>query len=100
MKERERQAVDHMKSDSDLMQRRDADVNNRRLELMTTMKDLTLEVKADMAQQPTTNNFLPVLPTVSSLTDMPSTSAFPSQRQVFRRAVPQPTSGQLAAYKN
>ena len=43
MVERDRQADERMKMMSDLMQRRETDANARMIDLMTTMKDLTLE---------------------------------------------------------
>ena len=54
MKERDRQADERMKMMSDLMQRREADANTRTIDLMTTMKDLTLGVRAMAAQTATT----------------------------------------------
>ena len=50
MKERDRQAHERMKMMSDLIQRRETDANTRMIDLMTTMKDLTLGVKAMAAQ--------------------------------------------------
>ena len=50
MKERDRQADERMKMMSDLMQRRETDANTRMIDLMTTMKDLKLGVRAMAAQ--------------------------------------------------
>ena len=50
MKERDRQADERKKMMSDLMQRRETDANTRMIDLMTTMKDLKLGVRAMAAQ--------------------------------------------------
>ena len=46
IKERDRQADEGMRLISDLMQRTETDANTRMIDLMTTMKDLTLGVRA------------------------------------------------------
>ena len=46
MKERDLHATTQLKLMSDMRQRRDAEANNRMIELMTTMQDLTLGVKS------------------------------------------------------
>ena len=50
MKERDRQAHERMKMMSDLMQHRETDANTRMIDLMTTMKDLTLGANATKQQ--------------------------------------------------
>ena len=63
MKERDRQADERMKMMSDLMQRRETDANARLIDLMTTMKDLTLGVRAMAAQTAATRaKVTPVAP--------------------------------------
>ena len=53
-RDEDRQADERMKMMSDLMQRRENDANARMIDLMTTMKDLTLGVRAMAAQTATT----------------------------------------------
>ena len=78
LRERDRQADERMKLMSDMMQRRDTDANIRMVDLMTTMKDLTLGVKAIVTQTAVTHTQVaPVAPLPLSQANMPSTSAAP-----------------------
>ena len=90
MEERDRQADERMRMMSDLMQRRENDANTRMIDLMTTMKDLTLGVRAMAAQtaaaQPKTT---PAAPVTSHSSDLPSTSAGPHPTQATYRKVAQ-----------
>ena len=76
MKERDRQADERMKLMSDLMQRRETDADTCMIDLMTTMKDLTLRVRAIASQTVAAQEkAAPAPPMVSHLSDLPSTSA-------------------------
>ena len=78
MKERDRQADERMRMMSDLMQRKENDANSRMIDLMTTMKDLTLGVKAMAAQTATAQTkTTPAAPVTSPSSDLPFTSAAP-----------------------
>ena len=62
MRKLDRQADDRKKSDLDLKQRRDADVNNLMMELMAAVKDLTLGVKTVVTQPAVPPSFPPLFP--------------------------------------
>ena len=90
MKERDRQADEGMRMMSDLMQRRENDANTRMIDLMTTMKDLTLGVRAMAAQTAAAQTkTTPAAPVTSHSSDLPSTSAVPHPTQATYRKVAQ-----------
>ena len=90
MKERDRQADERMKMMSDLMQRKETDANTRMIDLMTTMKDLTLGVRAMAAQTAATQTkTTPAAPMTSRSDDQPSTSAAPNPTQATYRKIAQ-----------
>ena len=90
MKERYRQADERMKMMSDLMQRKETDANTRMIDLMTTMKDLTLGVRAMAAQTAATQTkTTPAAPMTSRSDDQPSTSAAPNPTQATYRKIAQ-----------
>ena len=87
VKERDRQADERMKLMSDLMQRREADADTRMIDLMTTMKDLTLGVRAMAAQ--TAAAQAKTTPISSHSSELPSTCAAPHPTQTTYRKVAQ-----------
>ena len=91
MKERDRQADERLKIMTDLMQRRETDADARMIDLMTTMKDLTLGVKA-MASQTAAASPAPIQPYHG---DLPSTSTAPPPMQVTYRKVALPNAEQI-----
>ena len=92
IKERDRQADERMRLTSDLMQRTETDANTRMIDLMTTMKDLTLGVRA-IASQPAAAQAkaAPVAPMTPHLNDLLSTSAASLPTQATYRKVAQPS---------
>ena len=100
MKEKDRQADQRMKLMTDLMQRRDTDADTRIIDLMTTMKDLTLEVRAIASQTAAAQVKAATAPSVlSHLNNLPSTSAAPPPPQATYRKVAQPNIEQLKSLK-
>ena len=97
MKERDREADEHMKLLSDMMQRRDTDANMRMVNLMTTMKDLTLGRKAIVSQTSVAHTQVaPVAPVPLNQVNLPYTSAAaPSPAQAIYRKIAQPTVAQV-----
>ena len=90
MKERDRQAHERMKMMSDLIQRRETDANTRMIDLMTTMKDLTLGVKAMAAQTAAAHaKTMPAAPMASHSDEQPSTSTAPNPTQGTYRKIAQ-----------
>ena len=86
MKERDRQANERMKLVSDLMQRRETDADTRMIDLMTTMKDLTLGVRAIASQTAAVQaKAAPMAPIASHMSDLPSTSTAPPPTQATYR---------------
>ena len=77
MKERDRQADEHLKRVSELMQRRDSDANNHMVELMTTMQELTLGVRAVVAQTAAAQARPSPIPLAQNSANMLSTSTVP-----------------------
>ena len=95
MKEKDRQAEERLKLMSELMQLRNFDANNRMVELMTTMQDLTLIVRAIVVVQTAATQRHPSpIPVPQNLASMPSTSAAPPSVQTTYRKVAQPNRGQ------
>ena len=100
MKERDRQADERMKMMSDLMQRRETDANARMIDLMTTMKDLTLGVRAMAVQTAGTQaKVTPVASMTSNSDEFPSTSAAPNPTQTAYRKVAQSNAKQAKPLK-
>ena len=100
MKERDRQADERMKMMSDLMQRRETDANARMIDLMTTMKDLTLGVRAMAVQTAATQaKVTPVASMTSNSDEFPSTSAAPNPTQTAYRKVAQSNAQQAKPLK-
>ena len=82
MKERDCQADERMKLMSDLMQRKETEANARMIDLMTTMKDLTLGVIALASQTAATQaKTTPAEPMIPHLNDLPSINAAPLPTQ-------------------
>ena len=95
MKERDRQADERMKMMSDLMQRRETDANTRLIDLMTTMKDLTLGVRAMAAQTAAVQaKITPAAPMTSHSDELPSTSTAPNPTQATYRKIAQSNAEQ------
>ena len=100
MKERDRQADERMKLMSDLMPRRETDADTRLIDLMTTMKDLTLGVRAIASQTAAAQaKAAKAPPLVSHLSNLPSTSAAPPPPPATYRKVAQPNIEQLKPSK-
>ena len=97
MRERDRQADERMKLMADTKQRRDIDANVRMADLMTTIQDLTLGVKAIVSQTAAAQKqAAPRAPQKYQQVAMPSTSAAP---QPTYRTVAQPTAEQIRPSK-
>ena len=75
MKERDHEADEHMKLMSDLNPRKDTDADTRMIDLMTTMKDLKLGVRAVASQtaaaQVKAASALPMIPHLTNLPALP-----------------------------
>ena len=100
MKERDRQADERMTLMSDLMQRRETDANTRMIDLMSTMKDLTLGVRAMAAQTAAAQaKTAPAVLMAPHPSDLPSTSAAPLPTQANYRKVAQPNVEQTKPLK-
>ena len=100
MKEKDSQADERMKLMSHLMQRRDTDADTRMIDLMTTMKELTLEVRAIASQTAAAQVKTATAPPVQShLNNLPTTSAAPQPPQATFRKVAQPNIKQLKSLK-
>ena len=100
MRERNRQANEHMRLMSDLMQRREIDADTRMIDLMTTMKDLTLGVRAIASQTAAAQaKAAPAAPIVPHLSDLPSISAAQPPTQATYRKVAQPNIEQIKPLK-
>ena len=81
-KERDRQADERLKLKTDLMQRRDTDADARIVYLLTTMKGVTLGVKAMASQTAAAQaKIIPPAPVLPYLSDLPSTSTAPPPTQ-------------------
>ena len=92
MKERDRQSDERMKLISDLMQRRETDANVPMVDMMTTMKDLTVGVRSMVSQAGAAQaQAAPAAPTTLNLNNVPSTSAAPPTTQPTYRKVAQPS---------
>ena len=88
MKERDRQDDERMKLMSDLMRRRQTEADTGKIDLMTTMKDLTLGVRAIASQTAAVQpGAAPVAPMVPHPSNLPSTSGpqLPTQA-TYRKA--------------
>ena len=82
------------------MQRRETDANVRMVDLMTTMKDLTLGVRAMVSQAGATQTqAAPMVPTTLNLNDVPSTTAPTPPIQVTYRKVAQRSAEQTRPAK-
>ena len=81
MAQRDKQADERLKCMSEMMHRRDLDVDKRMIDLMTTVQDLTLGVKTVAARVP--NSPAPV-PLALDPANIPSSSAPPTQRTTYR----------------
>ena len=100
MKERDRQGDERKKLMSDLMQRRETDADTRMIDLMTTMKDLTLGVRAIASQTAAVQaKVAPVAPMVPHLSELHSTSAAAPPTQATYRKVAQPHNEQVKPLK-
>ena len=97
LKERDRQADEQMRMVSDLMNRRETDANTRLIDLMTTMKDLTLGVRAMAAQ--TAAAQAKTAPAAPHPSNLPSTSAAPLPTQATYRKVALPNVEQTKPLK-
>ena len=100
MKERDRQADKRLKLMTDLMQRRETDADARMINLMTTMKDLTLGVRAMASQTVAAQaKAAPAAPIAPHSSDLPSTSAVPPPLQATYRKVALPSVEQTKPLK-
>ena len=100
MKDKDRQANERMKTMSDLMQRRETDANTRMIELMTTMKDLTLGVKSMAVQTAAAQaKITPAAPITSHSRELPSTSTAPNPTQATYRKIAQSNAEQTKPLK-
>ena len=81
MAQRDQLAEERHKNMSEMMHRRDLDVDKRMVDLMTTVQDLTLGVKTVIATIPSRSSPVPV---ALNPADAPSTSALPTQRPTYR----------------
>ena len=81
MAQRHKQADERLKCMTEMMHRRDLDVDKRMVDLMTTVQDLTLGVKTVAARTP--NSPSPV-PQALDPAKEPSTSGFPTQQSTYR----------------
>ena len=86
MKERERQADERMKLMSDLMQRRQTDADTRKIDLMTTMKDLTLGVRAITSQ---------TAPAQAKASPVPPMDGIPLERSTIYQRSPTTSTSDL-----
>ena len=100
MKERDRQADERLKRMTDLMQRRETDADARMIDFMTTMKDLTLGVRA-MASQTVAAQAkgAPAAPIAPHPSYLPSTSAVLPPLQATYRKVALPSVEQTKPLK-
>ena len=89
MRERDHQADEHLKLMSDMMPRRDANANTRMVDLMTTMQELTLVVRAIVSQTAAAQKYVAPAPPASNQSRLPSTSAAPSPTQTTYREIAQ-----------
>ena len=100
MKERDRQTDECLKLMTDLMQRRKTDADARMIDLMTTMKDLTLGVRAMASQTVAAQaKAAPAAPIAPHPSDLPSTSTVPPPVQATYRKVAQPSVEQIKPLK-
>ena len=100
MKERDRQADERLKLMTDLMQRRETDADARMIDLMTTMKDLTLGVRALASQTVAAQaKAAPAAPIAPHPSNLPSTSAVPPPMQATYRKVALPSVEQSKPLK-
>ena len=100
MKERHRQADERLKLMTDLMQRRETETDARMIDLMTTMKDLTLGVRAMASQTVAAQaKAAPAAPIAPHPSDLPSTSAVPPPLQATYRKVALPSVEQTKPLK-
>ena len=84
----------------DLIQRRETDANTRTIDLMTTMKDLTLGVRAMAAQTAAAQaKTAPAVPMAFHPSNLLSTSAAPLPTQATYRKVAQPNVEQTKPLK-
>ena len=81
MAQRDQLAEERHKNMSEIIYRRDLDVDKRMVDLMTTVQDLTLGVKTVIATIPSRPSPVPV---ALAPADAPSTSALPTQRPTYR----------------
>ena len=96
MRERDRQADERKKVMSDMMQRRDTDANIRMVDLMTTMKDLTLGVRAIVSQTTAAQTQVaPVALLTLSQANMLFISAAPPPAQATYRKIAQSSVEQV-----
>ena len=81
MAQRDKQADELLKCMSEMMHRRDLDVDKRMADLMTTVQNLTLGVKTVAARVP---NCPSPVPLALEPAKVPSTSALPTQQSIYR----------------
>ena len=99
MKEKNRQADERLKLMSDIMQRRDSKANNRMIDLMTMMQDLTQEVKTVVSQTAAAPARAASAPLAFKLANMHSTCAGPPPTQVTYRKIAQPSGEKVTLPK-
>ena len=100
MKERDRQADERLKLMTDLMQRRETDADACMIDLMTTMKDLTLGVRAMASQTAAAQaKTAPPASIAPHPNDFSSISAVPLPVQTTYRKVAQSSVEQIKPLK-
>ena len=88
MAQRDKQADERLKCMSEMMHRRDLDVDKRMVDLMATVQDLTLGVKTVAARVPSCPSPVPL---ALNSANMPSLSAPPMHRSTYREVVQRQT---------
>ena len=84
MTERDQQTDEHLKQMAELMHRRDTDVDKRMVDLLTTVQGLTLGAKAVVTQIAAVPSRRPPMPVAFNSANVPSTSAFPTQKHIYQ----------------
>ena len=81
MSDMEPQTDERLKLMSELMHRRDIDVNKRTVDLMTIVQCLTLGIKIAVTQS--TASRLPSVPVAFNVANIPSTKSFLAQQPTY-----------------
>ena len=89
IRERDHQVDECLKLMSDMILRRDSDANNRMVDLMTTMQDITVRVRALVTQAAAAPARPAPVPESLNLANIPSTSAAHPPTQTTYRKIAQ-----------